>query len=48
MIGIYSENRSEYAIVELACMSDSITIVPINSKHTDFICAQNILDYTNL
>lgn len=48
MIGIYSENRAEYVIVQLACISDSITIVPINAKHTDLICAQNILEYTNL
>ncbi len=47
-MGMYSENRAEYAIVQLACISDSITIVPINAKHTDLICAQNILEYTNL
>ena len=48
MMGIYSENRYEYAITQLACISDSITIVPINAKHTDLICGQNILEYTNL
>ena len=29
MVGIYSENREEWTITELACMSDHITIVPI-------------------
>lgn len=35
MMGIYSENRPEYAIIELACMSDSITIIPISSRDVD-------------
>ena len=29
LIGIYSENRPEYALLEIACLSDSIAVVPI-------------------
>lgn len=33
MLGIYSENREEYVITELACMGHSITVVPIFVNH---------------
>jgi long-chain acyl-CoA synthetase len=29
-IGIFSENRPEFFITELACISDSVTVVPIS------------------
>lgn len=29
-IGIFSENRPEFFITELACVSDSVTVVPIS------------------
>ena len=29
IVGIYSENRTEWVETELACIGDSITIVPI-------------------
>lgn len=28
-LGIYSKNREEWAIADLACMSSSVTIVPV-------------------
>lgn len=34
-MGFYSENRAEYVIAMLACISDSITVIPINAKPTD-------------
>jgi long-subunit acyl-CoA synthetase (AMP-forming) len=42
-MGIYSENRAEYVIAELACMSNSITIVPVNPKASDVVMAQKII-----
>lgn len=30
MMGIFSENRTQWIMIELACCSDSITIVPIS------------------
>ena len=33
LVGILAENREEWTITELACMSDSITIVPIFMNH---------------
>ena len=31
LIGMFSENRPEFFITELACISDSVTIVPIST-----------------
>jgi len=31
LIGMFSENRPEFFITELACISDSVTILPISA-----------------
>ncbi len=40
IMGFYSENRPEYVIAMLACISDSITVIPVSSKPTDLSISQ--------
>ena len=47
MVGIYSENRPEWVIAELACIRESITIVPIFSRASPSYVA-GILDQTHV
>ena len=47
-MGIYSENRAEYVISQFACMSDSVTVVPINHHATDVVSAKEIIEHTLL
>ena len=47
MVGIYSENRPEWVIAELACIRESITIVPIFSRASPN-CVSGILDQTHV
>lgn len=47
-MGIFSENRAEYVVAELACMSDSITVVPIPARKEDLSLVEQILDLTRL
>ncbi len=47
-MGFYSENRAEYVIAMLACMSDSITVIPVNAKPTDVSMAQLIMEHSIL
>lgn len=34
-MGILSENRPEYALMEIACISDSITVIPVPVRSAD-------------
>ena len=45
-MGIFSENRAEWFITELACCSDSIVIVPV-AVETQFMNATRILGIIN-
>ena len=47
MVGIYSENRPEWVIAELACIRESITIVPIFSRASPSYIS-GILDQTHV
>ncbi len=47
MVGIYSENRPEWVIAELACIRESLTIVPIFSRASPS-SVSSILDQTHL
>ena len=47
MVGIYSENRPEWVIAELACIRESITIVPIFSRASSSYVS-GILDQTHV
>ena len=44
LMGFYSENRSEYIMTELACIAESITLVPISSRPDDLYNAKHILE----
>ena len=44
LMGFYSENRSEYITTELACIAESITLVPISSRPNDLYNAKHILE----
>ena len=50
LIGIFSENRPEFFMTELACISDSVTIVPISSDaqflEEERIC--NLIETTSI
>ena len=35
IIGMFSENRPEYVLMEIACISDSVTVVPIPARYAD-------------
>jgi long-subunit acyl-CoA synthetase (AMP-forming) len=48
LMGFYSENRSEYITTELACIAESITLVPISSRPNDLYNASHILEETQL
>ncbi len=48
LMGIYSENRAEYVISQFACMSDSVTVAPINHHATDVVSAKKIIEHTLL
>jgi long-subunit acyl-CoA synthetase (AMP-forming) len=48
LMGFYSENRSEYITTELACIAESITLVPISSRPNDLYNASHILKETQL
>lgn len=45
-MGFYSENRPEYVIAMLACMSNSITVVPVSSKPQDISISQQIIEHS--
>ncbi len=49
-IGIFSENRPEFFITELACISDSVTIVPISTdaQFLDEERVSNIIETTGV
>lgn len=47
-MGIFSENRPEYVLVELACFSDSIVTCPIPTRAADYASVQQQLDLTEL
>jgi|LauGreDrversion4_2_1035121.scaffolds.fasta_scaffold537096_1 long-subunit acyl-CoA synthetase (AMP-forming) len=47
-MGLFSENRPEYVLIETACMSDSITIVPIPTRAAEYASVQQLLDLTEL
>lgn len=34
IMGVFSENRPEYTKLEISCLGDSITILPIFTKHS--------------
>jgi long-subunit acyl-CoA synthetase (AMP-forming) len=40
LMGIFSENRPEYVLVELACLSDSVVSVPIPTRAADYASVQ--------
>ena len=48
MLGFFSENRQEYVLTELACISDSITVVPIPIRAASAESLSTILNQTEL
>ena len=48
MMGLFSENRPEFVLTELACISDNITIVPIPTKSAEYSSVSQIMDLTEL
>lgn len=48
MMGFFSENRPEFILTEIACMSDSITIVPIPTKSAEYSSVSQITDLTEM
>ena len=47
-MGLFSENRPEFVLTELACISDNITIVPIPTKSAEYSSVSQIMDLTEL
>lgn len=47
-MGLFSENRPEIAIVELACISQSITVSPIPTRAAEYSSVARILDLTEM
>ena len=48
MMGFFSENRPEFILTELACISDNITIVPVPTKSAEYLSVSQIIDLTEL
>ena len=44
LMGFYAENRAEFITTELACIAESITLVPISSRPNDLYNAEHILE----
>jgi long-subunit acyl-CoA synthetase (AMP-forming) len=47
-MGIFSENRPEYALIEIACISDSITVVAIPVRSAEETSVSVITTQTEL
>ena len=47
LVGIFSENRPEFVITELACIRDSIAVVPIYSNAAPSM-VQGVLQQTEI
>jgi long-subunit acyl-CoA synthetase (AMP-forming) len=47
-MGFFSENRAEWLLMQIACMSDSITSVPIPVKAAQSTNICGILNETEL
>jgi long-subunit acyl-CoA synthetase (AMP-forming) len=45
-MSFFSENRPEYLLTQIACISDSITVAPIPIRSADFVSVSHILDQT--
>ena len=45
-MAVFAENRPEYLLTQIACMSDSITVVPIPIRSADSVSVAHILDQT--
>ena len=48
MMAFFSENRTEFVLTQIACMSDSITIVPIPTRSAEYSSVSQILHLTEL